>query len=221
MLPKREALDGSPATDPDLVAAQDRFIALWGEMASRWGVPRTMAETHALLFMHGEPLDVETIMDRLRISRGNASMTLRTLVEWGIISRQLQRGERREYFRAEQDVWRLFATVARARKRRELDPLVDGLSQCRTDVQASAKAEGTSTGGAAREAHNARVDALRDAVLLLDGVADRLTATDGGGLRTAAVTLAKLVGFAAAATAPIRRVTGGKSARSTKAGGAS
>ena len=64
------------------------------------------------------------------------------------------------------------------------------------------------------------VDALRDAVLLLDGVADRLTATDGGGLRTAAVTLAKLVGFAAAATAPLRRVSG-KSANASKAGGAS
>ncbi|MFO0828583.1 MAG: MarR family transcriptional regulator [Phycisphaerales bacterium] len=187
--PAAPASGVAPSDDRELLSSQDRFIALWGEMASRWGVPRTMAEAHALLFVHGEPLDVETIMDRLRISRGNVSMTLRTLVEWGIISRQLQRGERREFFRAEQDVWRLFATVARARKRRELDPLVDGLAQCRTTTTARARES------AARAAHNARVDELLDAVRLLDGVSERLTSADGGGLRSAAVALAKLVGF--------------------------
>jgi DNA-binding transcriptional regulator GbsR (MarR family) len=173
-------------TDAELAASQDRFIALWGEMASRWGVPRTMAEAHALLFVHGEPLDVEAIMQRLRISRGNASMTLRTLVEWGIISRQLQRGERREFFRAEHDVWRLFATVARARKRREIDPLLEGLNRCRAPA-----------GRGPRTVHNARMDELLEAVRLLDGVSDRLTSTDGSGLRTTAIALAKLVGFIA------------------------
>src|SRR5262249_2651660 len=137
-------------------------------------------------FVHGEPLDVEAIMQRLRISRGNASMTLRTLVEWGIINRQLQRGERREFFRAEHDVWRLFATVARARKRRAIDPLIEGRDRGRAPA-----------GRGPRAAHNARMDELLDAVRLLDGVADRLTSTDGGGLRTAAVALAKLVGFVA------------------------
>lgn len=175
--------------DSELVASQDRFIALWGEMASRWGVPRTVAEAHALLFVHGEPLDVESIMQRLRISRGNASMTLRTLVEWGIISRQMQRGERREFFRAEQDVWRLFATVARARKRREIDPLLDGLVACRVTLA------GRGREGSQRATHNDRMDELLEAVRLLDGVSERFTAADGRGLRTAAVALAKLVGF--------------------------
>lgn len=178
----------SAATDRELIASQDSFIALWGEMASRWGVPRTMAEAHALLFVHGDPLHAEAIMERLRISRGNASMTLRTLVEWGIITRHHARGDRREYFRAEQDVWKLFATVARARKRREIDPLVEGLARCRTTPVRGRD-------GAARAAHNARVDELLSAVQLVDGLSERLVGADGGALRTATMTLSKLVGL--------------------------
>ncbi|MBL9121170.1 MAG: MarR family transcriptional regulator [Phycisphaerae bacterium] len=177
----------SAESDRELVESQDRFISLWGEMGSRWGVPRTMAETHALLFVHGEPLHAEAIMDRLRISRGNVSMTLRTLVEWGIITRHHERGDRREYFRAEQDVWKLFATVARARKRREIDPLVEGLDRCKT-----AAARGRE--GARRSVHNARVDELLNAVRIVDGISERLVAADGSGLRTAALTLSKLMG---------------------------
>ncbi len=183
------APDADAATaDRELVASQDSFIALWGEMASRWGVPRTMAEAHALLFVHGDPLHAEAIMERLRISRGNASMTLRTLVEWGIITRHHARGDRREYFRAEQDVWKLFATVARARKRREIDPLVEGLARCRTTPMRGRD-------GAARAAHNARVDELLSAVQLVDGLSERLVGADGGALRTATMTLSKLVGL--------------------------
>jgi DNA-binding transcriptional regulator GbsR (MarR family) len=177
--------------DLELVQAQDRFIALWGEMGSRWGVPRTMAEAHALLFVHGDPLHAEAIMERLRISRGNVSMTLRTLVEWGIITRHHERGDRREYFRAEQDVWKLFATVARARKRREIDPLVEGLDRCRT-------AAGRGREAARRTVHNARVEELLSAVRVVDGISERLVAADGGGLRNAALTLSKVMGVAGA-----------------------
>lgn len=175
--------------DQELLDSQDRFIALWGEMGSRWGVPRTMAEIHALLFVHGEALHAEAIMDRLRISRGNVSMTLRTLVEWGIITRQHARGDRREYFRAEQDVWKLFATVARARKRREIDPLVEGLARCKTSAIRGRE-------GASRSAHNARVDELLQAVRVVDGISERLVATDGTGLRAAAFAMSKIMGVA-------------------------
>lgn len=183
----------TPALDADLIESQDRFIALWGEMGSRWGVPRTMAEAHALLFIHGEPLHAEAIMDRLRISRGNVSMTLRTLVEWGIITRHHERGDRREYFRAEQDVWKLFATVARARKRREIDPLVDGLDRCKT---APSRSRDGGRDGGRRGAHNARVEELLQAVRVIDGISERLVATDGSGLRRATLTLGKLMGVA-------------------------
>jgi HTH-type transcriptional regulator, glycine betaine synthesis regulator len=186
--PEAAVSEGQPI-DRDLLDSQDRLITLWGEMGSRWGVPRTMAEAHALLFVHGEPLHAEAIMDRLRISRGNASMTLRTLVEWGIITRHHERGDRREYFRAEQDVWKLFATVARARKRREIDPLVEGLDRCKTTPQRGRD-------GVRRAAHNARVDDLLNAIRMIDGISERLVSSDGSSLRTAVLALSKLMGVA-------------------------
>jgi len=162
--------DAAAAPDRDVEAAQDRFIALWGEMGSSWGVPRSMAEIHALLFIVGEPLHTDAIMQRLRVSRGNASMTLRTLVEWGIITRSHQRGDRRDYYRAEQDVWRLFSTILRARKRRELDPLMESLRECRVH------------GDAARPEtaeHDARVDRMLELVELIDRVSERTLGPSG------------------------------------------
>jgi len=107
----------------------DGFIRLWGEMGTHWGVPRTMTQVHALLFILGRPLNTDDIMSRLAISRGNASMTLRTLVDWGMITRTHNPRDRKDYYAAEQDVWKLFATIARARKRREIEPLLGSLKQ--------------------------------------------------------------------------------------------
>jgi DNA-binding transcriptional regulator GbsR (MarR family) len=122
-----------PADSPDhpLRDAHAAFIAAWGDMATTWGVPRSMAEVHALLFIDGGSFNTDQLMARLGISRGNASMTTRTLVEWGIVQRSHCKDDRRDYFRAEQDVWRLFATVIRTRKRREVDPLVALVDRCR------------------------------------------------------------------------------------------
>jgi DNA-binding transcriptional regulator GbsR (MarR family) len=105
------------------------FIRVWGEMGTHWGVPRTMTQVHALLFMAGRALNTDDIMARLSISRGNASMTLRTLVDWGMITRTHNPRDRKDYYAAEQDVWKLFATIARARKRREIEPLLGSLKQ--------------------------------------------------------------------------------------------
>ncbi len=161
-----------------LEAARDRFIGLWGEMGSNWGVPRSMAEIHALLFIVGEPLNADAIMSRLQISRGNASMTLRTLVEWGIISRVHNRGDRRDYFRAEQDVWKLFATILRARKRRELDPLMESLRGCRMAGD-SAEAAAAAERDPAAAAHDHRVGSMLSLVELLDRVSERLLGPHG------------------------------------------
>ena len=106
-----------PATNAsDSTPAGEAFVALWAEMGTHWGVPRTMAQVNALLFMEGRPLNTDEIMERLSISRGNASMTLRTLVEWGMITRSHNAKDRKDYYAGEQDVWKLFATVARTRK---------------------------------------------------------------------------------------------------------
>src|SRR5215471_11371510 len=81
-----------------LFSAQDTFIRRWGEMGQTWGINRTMAEIHALLYITAQPLCTDDVMERLNISRGNASMSLRSLCDWGIIRRLHKRGERREYF---------------------------------------------------------------------------------------------------------------------------
>src|SRR5215211_7432902 len=109
---------------------QDTFIRRWGEMGQTWGINRTMAEIHALLYITGRPLCTDDVMERLNISRGNASMSLRGLVDWGIIRRLHKRGERREYFESLGDVWEMFSLIAAERKRREMDPVLETIRQC-------------------------------------------------------------------------------------------
>ena len=126
-----------PATagtvEQQLTTAQDLFIRRWGEMGQTWGINRTMAEIHALLYITGRPLCTDDVMERLHISRGNASMSLRGLCDWGIVRRLHKRGERREYFESLGDVWEMFsliAGIAAERKRREMDPVLETIRQC-------------------------------------------------------------------------------------------
>jgi DNA-binding transcriptional regulator GbsR (MarR family) len=108
---------------------EERFVLHWGEMASAWGINRTMGQIHGLLYISPEPLSMDEIMGRLKISRGNASMSLRSLEEWGVVQRVHFTGDRREYFRSLTDVWELFQTLIRERKRREFDPTMRSLRQ--------------------------------------------------------------------------------------------
>src|SRR5688572_30000325 len=123
---------GAPLTPVQvkLREAQDTFIRGWGEMGQTWGINRTMAEIHALLYIVGQPLCTDDVMERLHISRGNASMSLRGLCDWGIVRRQHRRGERREYFESLSDVWEMFSIIAAERKRREMDPVLETIKQC-------------------------------------------------------------------------------------------
>ncbi|MGH7176021.1 MAG: GbsR/MarR family transcriptional regulator [Tepidisphaeraceae bacterium] len=114
-----------------LFEIQDNFIRRWGEMGQTWGINRTMAEIHALLYIVAQPLCTDDVMERLNISRGNASMSLRALCDWGIIRRLHRRGERREYFASLSDVWEMFSIIAAERKRREMDPVLETIRQCR------------------------------------------------------------------------------------------
>lgn len=113
-----------------LRSVQDLFIRRWGEMGQTWGINRTMAEIHALLYITAQPLCTDDVMERLNISRGNASMSLRALCDWGIIRRLHKRGERREYFESLSDVWEMFSIIAAERKRREMDPVLETIKQC-------------------------------------------------------------------------------------------
>lgn len=120
-----------------LVTAQDLFIRRWGEMGATWGINRTMAEIHALLYIVGQPLCTDEVMARLHISRGNASMSLRALCDWGIVRRVHRLGERREYFDSLGDVWEMFSIIAAERKRREMDPVLETIKQCQQMLDAS------------------------------------------------------------------------------------
>jgi len=116
--------------DQRLKSVQDNFIRRWGEMGQTWGINRTMAEIHAFLFITGQNQCTDDVMERLNISRGNASMSLRALCDWGIVRRLHRRGERREYFESLNDVWEMFSIIAAERKRREMDPVLETIKQC-------------------------------------------------------------------------------------------
>jgi DNA-binding transcriptional regulator GbsR (MarR family) len=127
----RPAAAAPPApVEQQIRTAQDLFIRRWGEMGQTWGINRTQAEIHAFLYITGQPQCTDDVMDRLNISRGNASMSLRALCDWGIIRRLHKRGERREYFESLTDVWEMFSIIAAERKRREMDPVLETIRQC-------------------------------------------------------------------------------------------
>jgi DNA-binding transcriptional regulator GbsR (MarR family) len=121
---------------------REKFILHWGEMGSLWGINRTMAQVHALLFISPEPLSANEIMDELQISRGNVSMALRELIAWGIVSRIHLKGERREYYTTEKDVWTLFRVIARERKKREVDPTINVLRDSMEELNNMPATEG-------------------------------------------------------------------------------
>lgn len=109
--------------------AKAQFIQTWGTAGSKWGINRTMAQVHALLMISADPLSTEEIMEELNISRGNANMNLRDLIDWGLIEKVHKPGERKEFFWAEKDVWKVTKQVAKERKRRELEPVLKVLDQ--------------------------------------------------------------------------------------------
>ena len=129
----------SERLDDGLRAAQDQFILEWGRMSSSWGINRTMAQIHGLLFITGAPMTADEIVERLHISRGNASMNLRDLMDWGIVRRFRKPGERRDTYVSEADPWHMFARVARERKRRELDPTAGAIRECIARLPESAE----------------------------------------------------------------------------------
>ncbi len=113
----------------ELPEAKQKFIEAWGKLGSEWGVNRTMAQVHALLLVSPDALTTEEIMEELSISRGNANMTLRDLIGWGLVEKQHRAGERKEYFFADKNTWNIARQVARERKKRELDPMLKVLGE--------------------------------------------------------------------------------------------
>jgi DNA-binding transcriptional regulator GbsR (MarR family) len=113
----------------ELAEAKQKFIEAWGRLGSEWGINRTMAQVHALLLITPEELTTEEIMEELKISRGNANMTLRDLISWGLVEKKHRAGERKEYFFADKDVWNIARQVAKERRKRELEPVLKVLDE--------------------------------------------------------------------------------------------
>lgn len=119
------------ALSPAHQEALQRFILFWGEMASRWGINRTMAQIHALLYASESSMDTDQIMKLLQISRGNANMNLRSLINWDLVRKVHQSGSRKDYYTAEKDVWKIITCVVKEREKRELQPVKQQLIGCR------------------------------------------------------------------------------------------
>jgi len=124
-----------------LSPSQQQFILHWGEMSSRWGINRSMAQIHALLYLSEEPVNAEQIGDLLSLARSNVSTSLRELQAWGIVRVTHRLGDRRDYFQAVTDVWQLFLTILEERKKREIDPTLEMLRGCLAEQEGTDEGE--------------------------------------------------------------------------------
>ena len=106
-----------------LEEAKRNFVEAWGTLGTNWGINRTMAQIHALLMVSEQPLSTDEIMEILDISRGNANMNTRALIDWGLAERKIKLGERMEFFVGEKDIWKVAVKIIRERRKREIDPL--------------------------------------------------------------------------------------------------
>lgn len=155
-----------------LAQSRDEFVSQWGALGTQWGINRTMAQIHALLMTAPRPMATDEVMAELEISRGNAHTNLKELVAWGLLRIVVRRGERKEYFEAEKDVWKIFTTVARERKKREIEPALGVLHECAEASREMESAEG--------KAFHEQMRQLEEFVGFASKVADRVSGMKHG-----------------------------------------
>jgi HTH-type transcriptional regulator, glycine betaine synthesis regulator len=171
-----------------LEAVEDQFVELWNNMADLWGISPTMARIHGLLYITGAALSMDDIMARLSISRGNVSMNLSKLVEWGLVRRVHKRGDRKEYYESLSDVWEMFTLVATQRKRREIDPILNTLRRCRDEL--TPESLGPHAADDKTQQRTRRINDLLKLLTLFDSLAQRFFDSHRG-LREAVELLAQ------------------------------
>lgn len=113
--------------------AKMEFIQTWGAVGSSWGIPRSMAQIHALLLANEEGLSTEEVMETIQLSRGNVNINLRELINWGLIAKQNKLGERKEFFKANHDIWQIAQRIIEERKKREFVPIQNLLRQLKNE----------------------------------------------------------------------------------------
>ncbi|MFN7139778.1 MAG: GbsR/MarR family transcriptional regulator [Limisphaerales bacterium] len=118
-----------------LTAVQQKFVLHWGEMGTRWGINRTVAQIHALLYISPKPLHAEEIVETLSVARSNVSNSLKELQGWGIVKLVHVLGDKRDHFESMKDPWEMFRIVLDERKKRELDPTLALLKECITEAE--------------------------------------------------------------------------------------
>jgi len=153
-----------------LPEAREKFIKAWGKLGSGWGINRTMAQVHALLLIAPDPLSSEDIMAALKISRGNANMNLRELINWGLVEKDHKAGERREFFIAEKDIWKVAIQIAGERRKRELEPvkkLLDDLARIDGDKKDRQAKAFTDTVSGISDVVN-KADRMLDTIVKMD-----------------------------------------------------
>ena len=124
-----------------LSPVQEKFILHWGEMGTRWGINRTVAQIHALLYLSPQPLHAEEIARLLSVARSNVSASLRELQSWGIVRIAHVLGDRRDHFESLKDVWQMFQIIVEERKRREVDPTIAMLKACEAELKQTGPAD--------------------------------------------------------------------------------
>lgn len=147
------------ADSAPLAPAVRQFVLHWGEMGTQWGVNRSVAQIHALLYLSERPLNAEEISEKLGIARSNTSNSLKELMGWQLIRRVPMLGDRREHFEAEVDLWQMLTAIAKGRKQREVDPAVAALKICRAEAE-----QDSSISPVARK----RIEAMQEFVTTMD-----------------------------------------------------
>jgi DNA-binding transcriptional regulator GbsR (MarR family) len=148
-----------------------KFIETWGTLGSQWGINKTIAQIQALLLISPHPLSTDEIMQELTISRGNANMSIRQLLDWGIVYKKVIAGDRKEYFIAEKDVWKWSIKIGRIRKQRELNPVLDVLREIASGKETPKSGEEKEFAGQIKELHafTQDISKLADKLLLSPG----------------------------------------------------
>lgn len=178
--------------ETSIESAKNLFVRRWGEMGASWGISRTMAEIHALLYLSPEPQCTDDVMDQLAVSRGSASTNLRELVNWGLIRRIHRRGDRREYFEAEKDAWQMFETITRERRRREVQPIVETIQRCLGMVSTNKPTSPQERANS--EAYRKRFEDILGFCETLDMLFTLFTRAGRSGLKSITKALGKLAG---------------------------
>jgi DNA-binding transcriptional regulator GbsR (MarR family) len=151
-----------------LEEAQQKFIQGWGQLGASWGINRTMAQIQAVLLLSPKPLCTDELMEQLQISRGNANMNVRELLSWGVVYKSFIKGDRKEYYYSEKDMWELAKKVSRERKKRELEPLVRILGEIKNIEGNSDEAKEITKVVKSADSMAKRAESMLDLVMKLD-----------------------------------------------------